>query len=262
MMNDRLRQVLVVVVTITLIVMNSLSNLRMFGAQTNGDVSNKYNTLITPAGYAFSIWGLIFLGLLGFAVYQALPSQEHNPRFRTAGPWYIINALANAAWSPIFNQEWIGGALAVILIMFVSLFMVMESLRINPRTDMAMMRPVKAAETWLARVPFSIYFGWLTVATILNITLWFRANNFDLSGVSEPVWAIGVLILGLIVGAVLYNRYRSAAFILIFTWAYAAIAVKQAATPTVQLFAGAGAIIAVLLAIYGFIAPKRRQVTI
>ena len=204
---------------------------------------------------------MIFLGLMAFAVYQALPSQRHNPRFRAAGPWYIINALGNAAWSPIFNQEWIGGALVIILIMFISLFMVMEALRINPRTDMAMMRPVKTAETWLARVPFSIYFGWLTVATILNITLWFRAHNFDLSGISEPVWAVGVLVLGLIIGAVLYNRYRSAAFILVFTWAYAAIAVQQAATPTVQLFAGAGAIIAVLLAIYGLIAPKRRQVT-
>ena len=261
MMNDRLRQVLVVVVTVTLIVMNGLSNIRVFGPQTNGDVSGKYNTLITPAAYAFSIWGVIFLGLMAFAVYQALPSQRHNPRFRAAGPWYIINALGNAAWSPIFNQEWIGGALVIILIMFISLFMVMEALRINPRTDMAMMRPVKTAETWLARVPFSIYFGWLTVATILNITLWFRAHNFDLSGISEPVWAVGVLVLGLIVGAVLYNRYRSAAFILVFTWAYAAIAVQQAATPTVQLFAGAGAIIAVLLAIYGLIAPKRRQVT-
>jgi tryptophan-rich sensory protein len=261
MMNDRLRQVLVVVVTVTLIVMNGLSNIRVFGPQTNGDVSGKYNTLITPAAYAFGIWGVIFLGLMAFAVYQALPSQRHNPRFRAAGPWYIINALGNAAWSPIFNQEWIGGALVIILIMFISLFMVMEALRINPRTDMAMMRPVKTAETWLARVPFSIYFGWLTVATILNITLWFRAHNFDLSGISEPVWAVGVLVLGLIIGAVLYNRYRSAAFILVFTWAYAAIAVQQAATPTVQLFAGAGAIIAVLLAIYGLIAPKRRQVT-
>lgn len=260
-MNDRLRQVLVVFVTVTLIVMNGLSNVRVFGPQTNGDVSNKYNTLITPAGYAFSIWGVIFLGLLGFAIYQALPAQRHNPRFRSAGPWYIISALANAVWSPIFNQEWIGGALVVILIMFISLFMVMEALRINPRTDMAMMRPVKAAETWLVRVPFSIYLGWLTVATILNITLWFRANSFDLSGVSEPVWAVGVLILGLMVGTVLYNRYRSTAFILVFTWAYAAIAVKQSTMPIVQLAAGAGAVVAVLLAIYGLIAPKRRQVS-
>ena len=70
-----------------------------------------------------------------------------------------------------------------------------------------------------------------------------------------------MLILGLMVGTVLYNRYRSTAFILVFTWAYAAIAVKQSTMPTVQLAAGAGAIVAVLLAIYGLIAPKRRQVS-
>lgn len=259
MLNDRLRQILVVFVTISLIVVNGLSNVRMFGPNTNADISAKYTTLVTPAGYAFSIWGLIFLGLLGFAIYQALPSQRHNPRFRSAGPWYIINAIGNALWSPIFNQEWIATALVVILIMFVSLFMVMEGLRINPRTQAAMMRPVKAPETWLARVPFSIYFGWLTVATIINITVWFKATSFDLSGLSEPVWAMGVLVLGLVVGAVLYNRYRSAAYMLVFTWAYAAIAAKQAAYPTLQIVAWAGAAIALLLTIWGLVAPRQQR---
>ncbi|MBO0933355.1 TspO/MBR family protein [Fibrella aquatilis] len=259
MLNDRLRQILVVFVTVSLIVMNGLSNVRMFGPTTNADVSAKYTTLVTPAGYAFSIWGLIFLGLLGFAVYQALPSQRHNPRFRAAGPWYIINGIGNALWSPIFNQEWIGTALVVILLMFASLFMVMEGLRINPRTEAAMMRPVKAPETWLARVPFSVYFGWLTVATILNITLWLKATNFSLSGISETVWASGVLVLALVVGAVLYNRYRSVAYMLVFTWAYAAIAVKQATYPTLQIVAWAGAAVALLLAIWGLIAPRQQR---
>ncbi|MEZ0608548.1 TspO/MBR family protein [Fibrella sp. WM1] len=262
MLNDRLRQFLVVFVTVSLIVMNGLSNIRVFGPNTNADISAKYDTLVTPAGYAFSIWGLIFLGLLGFSVYQALPSQRHNPRFRTAGPWYIINGIGNAIWSPIFNQGWIGLALAVILVMFASLFMVMEHLRINPRTDMAMMRPVKVGETWLARVPFSIYFGWLTVATILNITVWFRATRFDLSGISEPIWAVGVLVIGLIAGAVLFNRYRSAAYMLVFTWAYAAIAVKQADLPTVKFVAIGGAVIAALLALYGLFAPRQQRATV
>jgi hypothetical protein len=262
MLNDRLRQFLVVFVTVSLIVMNSLSNARVFGPQTNGDVSRKYDTLVTPAGYAFAIWGLIFLGLLGFAFYQALPSQRHNPRFRTAGPWYILNGIGNAIWSPIFNQEWIGIALMVILIMVGSLFMVMEHLRINPRTELAMMRPVKPGETWLARLPFSIYFGWLSVATLLNITLWFRATGFDLSGVSEPIWAVGLLVLGLIVGAVLFNRYRSVAYMLVFMWAYVAIAVKQTDVPTVKFAAIAGAIIAMLLAVYGLLAPKQQRAVV
>jgi tryptophan-rich sensory protein len=259
MLNDRLRQFLVVFVTVTLIVMNGLSNARVFGPQTNGDVSQKYNTLVTPAGYAFAIWGLIFLGLLGFAFYQALPSQRHNPRFRTAGPWYILNGLCNAVWSPIFNQEWIGLSVLVILVMFGSLFMVMEHLRINPRTELAMMRPVKPGETWLARLPFSIYFGWLSVATILNITVWFRYTGFDLSGVAEPIWAVGVLVLSFMVGAVLFNRYRSIAYILVFTWAYAAIAAKQADVPTVRYAAIAGAVAAVLLAVYGLVAPRQQR---
>ena len=140
MLNDKLRQILVVVSVVALLVMNYLSNTGAFGGQTNGDVSNKYHTLITPAGYAFSIWGIIFLGLIGFSVYQALPSQRHNPRFRAAGHWVIINGFLNAIWSPIFNQEWISVSVLVILAMLLSLWKVIDALQIRPR-------PVNVTET-------------------------------------------------------------------------------------------------------------------
>lgn len=240
-MPDRLRQILVVVAIIGLIAMNYLSNARVFAATTNADISRKYETLITPAGYAFAIWGLIFLGLLGFAVFQALPSQTDNPRFRAAGPWVILNAVCNAIWSPIFNNERIGLALVVILVMFVSLLLVMDRLRIGREQ-------VRRRETWLARVPFSIYFGWLTVATILNVAVYFKATEFDLSMLPEYGWSVAVLVIAFLVGVFLYNRYRSAAYILVFAWAYAAIAIKQQSVPYVPLFAWAGVVIALILA--------------
>lgn len=240
-MNDRLRQFLVVFSIISLIVMNYLSNVRAFAQTTNADVSRKYQTLITPAGYAFSIWGLIFLGLLAFAVFQALPSQRENPRFRAAGPWVILNAFCNAIWSPIFNNQQIGLALVVILVMFISLLRVMDTLRIGREM-------VRNRETWLARVPFSIYFGWLTVATILNVTVYFKATEFDLSMLPENGWAVSVLIVAFLVGVFLFNRYRSAAYILVFAWAYAAIATEQKHIAFVPLFAWIGVAAAVVLA--------------
>ena len=258
-MNDRLRQVLIVITIVGLIVMNALSNTGAFGGQTNGDVSAKYPTLITPAGYAFSIWGLIFLGLLIFAVYQALPAQATNRRFRAAGPWIMLNAVCNAVWSPIFNQEWIGVALLVILLMFFSLLMVVEKLEMNPRTDvprLAVPDPASSQETWLARIPFLLYFGWLTVATILNIAVYLKASNFPLSGLSESTWAAGVLIVGLVVGTYLFNRYRSVAYMLVFAWAYAAIAVKHQASQGILIVAGAGAVAAVGLAIAGLLSRR------
>lgn len=240
-MSDRLRQFLVVFSIISLIVMNYLSNVRVFAETTNADISRKYQTLITPAGYAFAIWGIIFLGLLAFAIFQALPSQRENPRFRAAGPWVILNAFCNAIWSPIFNTNRIGLALVVILVMFISLLIVMDRLRIGQEF-------VRWREIWLARLPFSIYFGWLTVATILNVTVFLKATEFDLSMLPEYGWAAAVLVIAFLVGIFLFNRYRSAAYILVFAWAYAAIAVAQKDVAYVPLFAWAGVVIAVVLA--------------
>lgn len=120
MQNDKIRQFAVLFSIITMIVMNYLSNAGVFGGKTNAEISDKYHTLITPAGYAFSIWGLIFLGLLAFGVYQGLGSQRTNTRFRTIGWWVVLNVLCNAIWSPLFNNEYIGVALLVILVMLFS----------------------------------------------------------------------------------------------------------------------------------------------
>ncbi|GAB2549257.1 tryptophan-rich sensory protein [Spirosoma aerophilum] len=262
--NDRLRQFSVMFSIITLIVMNYLSNVGAFGGQTNKVISDKYHTLITPAGYAFSIWGIIFLGLLAFAIYQGLGSQRTNPRFRAIGWWVVLNALGNAVWSPLFNNELIGVALVVILVMLFSLVIIEQRLLqrvavpvIQTDPDVTLPEsPATPTETWLARIPFSIYFGWLTVATILNVTVFLKATDFSLMGLSEQTWAMAMLVVGLLVGAVVFNRFRSVAYILVFTWAYAAIAVEQQGIGQIPLIAGAGAIVAVVLAIVGLISKK------
>lgn len=264
MQNDKLRQFLVVFSVVSLIVMNYLSNTGVFGGQTNGDVSNKYHTLITPAGYAFSIWGIIFLGLLAFAIYQAMPSQRANPRFRAVGWWVILNAVCNAIWSPLFNNERIGLALVVILVMLFTLVIIEQRLLearhvpvVAPDLDATLPEvSANAAQTWLARIPFSIYFGWLTVATILNVAVYLEATAFGLMGLSETTWATAILVVGLMVGAFVFNRYRSVAYILVFAWAYAAIAVEQSGNGQVQVTAVVGAVIAVLLAITGLVSRK------
>lgn len=264
MQKDKLRQFAVVLGIVLLIVMNYLSNIGAFGGQTNGNVSRKYQTLVTPAGYAFSIWGIIFLGLVAFAIYQALPSQRTNPRFRAVGWWVVLNAFCNAIWSPLFNNERIGLALMVILVMLFSLVIIEQRLLAKPHMPLVDINQdatlpessTSTAQTWLARIPFSIYFGWLTVATILNVAVFLKATEFSLMGLSEPMWAIIILIVGLLVGTVIFNRYRSVAYILVFAWAYIAIAVEQSNYSQVQLVAEVGAISAVVLAVRGLLNRK------
>lgn len=269
MQSDKLRQFLVVFSVVTMIVMNYLSNARVFGGTTNGAISDKYHTLITPAGYAFSIWGLIFLGLLAFAVYQALPSQRTNPRFRAIGWLVVINTLANAIWSPLFNNELIGIALLVILVMLGTVALIEHRLLVSRRFDrqeLSVVAPdpdatlpesaAPVAETWLARIPFSIYFGWLTVATILNVAVYLKATDFSLLGLSETTWAWAVLVVGLVVGAIVFNRFRSVAYILVFSWAYLAIAREQTEYDSVRLVAYAGAVVALGFAAVGLFTRK------
>ncbi|AQG81330.1 tryptophan-rich sensory protein [Spirosoma montaniterrae] len=267
--NDKLRQFSVVFSVVTMIVMNYLSNTGAFGGKTNGEISDKYHTLITPAGYAFSIWGLIFLGLLAFAIYQALPSQRTNPRFRAIGWLVVINTLGNAIWSPLFNNELIGVALLVILVMLVTVAIIEHRLLARrgfarPRVpvvapDLDATLPESAAppaETWFARIPFSIYFGWLTVATILNVAVFLKATNFDLGSLSESTWASAVLVVGLVIGAVVFNRFRSVAYILVFTWAYVAIAREQAGNGPVVMVGYFGVGFAVVAALIGLWSKK------
>ena len=268
MQNDKVRQFFVLFSIITMIVMNYLSNAGVFGGQTNGEVSDKYHTLITPAGYAFAIWGLIFLGLLAFGIYQGLGSQRTNPRFQAIGWWVILNAFCNAVWSPLFNNEQIGLALLVILVMLFSLVIIEQRLlerRHQPvvATDGNATMPEANAsptETWLARIPFSIYFGWLTVATILNVAVFLKATNFNLLGLAEQTWAVGILVVGIAVGTIVFNRYRSVAYILVFAWAYVAIAVEQAGNGRIEMVGGAGAGAAVGLAILGLISARKAPV--
>ncbi|MBC7572636.1 MAG: tryptophan-rich sensory protein [Spirosoma sp.] len=264
MQNDKLRQFLVVFSVVTMIVMNALSNTGAFGGMTNKAISDKYHTLITPAGYAFSIWGVIFLGLLAFAIYQALPSQRENVRFRAIGWLVVVNTLANAIWSPLFNNEMIGVALLVILVMLATAVMIEQRLLMQLRTPIVSTdldatlpeSPTTPAETWLARIPFSIYFGWLTVATILNITVYLKATAFNTQLLSSPTWAAAILVVGLVIGAWVFNRFRSVAYMLVFAWAYVAIGAGQGNVGQTAMIAWGLALVSIGLAASGFFSRK------
>jgi hypothetical protein len=240
MKSDKLRQFLVVFVVVSTIVMNYLSNALPFGGQTNAQVSNKYFTDFTPAGFAFSIWGVIYLGLLGFAVYQALPSQRTNPRFRAVGPLVILNGVFNSLWLPIFQNEWLFVSVLFISGILFTLYGINFGLRLNAAD-------VPTAEKWLVRVPFGLYFGWVTVATIANICVWLKSTGWDGGGLGGPVWAQMLVAVGLAVGLFVFSRLRSFSYLLVFVWAFAAIAAGQQGNGSVPLVAGIGAGIAALV---------------
>ena len=251
MKNVPLLRWLVLASTVLMITLNSLPA-SVFNGQSNAVMSRKYQTLITPAGYAFAIWGLIFIGVLAYAIYQVMPGQRSNPRFSAAAPWAIANMILNGFWTVIFGQEWIALATLVIIADLLTLYKIVDALGINRVR-------VSPIETAIARVPFSIYFGWLTVATTVCIAFFLKANGFDAFALGEQTWAVVMLVVALGIGAVVFNKYRNVAYMLVFTWAYYAISVQTRTIPMVPTVAIAGAVGAVVLAVIGLL--KRRKLS-
>ena len=134
-----------------------------FNGQETGAISDRFAIYFVPAGYVFSIWGLIYLGLIAYAIFQALPAQRENPRLRSIGGLFALASVANIAWIFLWHYEVFPATLAVMLVLLGSLIAIYLRLGTG-------LTQVSRAETWMVRVPFSVYLGWITVATVANAT--------------------------------------------------------------------------------------------
>ena len=148
-MSNLIRQIVNVVITIAVIVVNGLANALPLNGQTTGEISDRFDVYFVPAGYVFSIWGLIYLGLIAFTVYQALPSQRDNPHLKRIGYLYALSGVANIVWLFLWHYEQFVWTIVAMLVLLLSLIAIYVRLEIG-RTR------VPAVEAWLVRVPFSV----------------------------------------------------------------------------------------------------------
>ena len=237
-----------IVALILVIVVNALANILRFGGQTTGDVSNKYYSMFTPAGFTFTIWSLIYLLLAFFVVYQSLPAQRNDERLARISPWFKVGCAANALWMFAWHLEWIGVALLLMVVLLVSLVRIYQLLDI---VDAA----ASAGQRWLAQLPFSIYLGWISVATIANISALQAALGWNNAALEEVSWTLLKLAAAGALGAIMTLRRHDVAFGLVVGWAAFGIGAGQAATPAV---AGAAFTLSlIVLAIASFEALNR-----
>lgn len=225
-MKDILRQVSVIVSIFATIIVNSLANALPINGLNTGEISDRFRVYFVPAGYVFSIWGLIYLGLIAFAIFQALPSQRDNPRLRATGWWVVIGGLANIAWILLWHYEIFPLTILVMLVLLASLIIVYLRLGIGRSK-------VSKSETWLVRVPFSIYLGWITVATVANATSLLDYLEWTAFGIAAETWMIIILATVLVISALVSFTRRDVAYTLVILWALAGIGVKHAAQPAV-----------------------------
>jgi hypothetical protein len=220
MNKDLLRQITNVVAVIATIVINILANALPLNGQNTGDISDRFRVFFVPAGYVFSIWGLIYIGLIAFGVYQALPSQRANPRLRRVGYLFALSCLANIAW--LFCWHYGAFALSVIVVLALLLLLITIYLRL----EIGLVK-VRAAEKWCVDVLFSVYLGWISVATIANITDLLYYLGWAGGGISPQVWAVLMLAASVVLtGLMLFTR-GDVAYALVILWAALGIFIKQ-----------------------------------
>ena len=205
-----------VLVTITI---NILANALPINGLNTGQISDMFHVYFVPAGYVFSIWGLIYIGLIAYAVFQALPSQKENPRLQATGWWVSLGGLANSVWIFLWQYEKFPFTPIAMLTLLATLILTYLNLRTGKTK-------VSSAETWAVRVPFSIYLGWITVATVANVSDVLNFAKWNQFGLSAAAWMVIILGAVLVIAGLMNFLRRDVAYALVILWALAGIGAK------------------------------------
>jgi hypothetical protein len=222
-----------VAATILTIFINSLSNTSILGANTVGEISDAYPTFFTPAGYVFAIWGIIYALLLVFAIYQALPKQLNAPFIEKIGVYYILCSVANIIWIVLWVNDYV-------LFSTILMFLLLVSLIIIYRRLDSIGAQMSLRENLAVFLPFSVYLGWITVASIGNVAVTLVSLNWNGGGLSELSWTILMIGVAIAVTLIMILRKRDISFSLVLIWALLGILVKQSDMQNIVLTAGSG----------------------
>ncbi len=210
---------------ILMVVMNGLANALPINGVTSGEVSDKYFNLFAPAGITFSIWGVIYILLGIYTIYQivALRNQESYERLHLSkiNVLYCITSGANALWILSWHFEILWLSLILITVILVGLIFI--RLELDKVT-------LKSKEKWLIRLPFSVYFGWLTIATIANVAVLLVSLNWNGFGLSPVFWTVLILIIGIIISGLTTFRFKDIPYALVILWAYTGILIRHTST--------------------------------
>lgn len=233
---ERTTAILVVAAALITIGFNWLATTGWVGGVTPAEISDKYQTLVTPAGYAFSIWSLIYLGIIAFSIYQF--GLNISERVRSIRWLFIVSCFLNCGWIYFWHHDQIAVCLALIAALAVCLFLVALRLR---ETD-------NLKEFWFAKAPFSIYFGWVTAATLVNFAIFLVSRQIEVG-----IWlAVALIAIAGEFGLVIRFSLRNYIYPIAIAWAVTAIAVKQSGQTAIVVTA-AVVVVACLIAALSFV---------
>ena len=250
MNKDQVRQYINLLTVMLALGVNILATALPLNGQSTGEISDRFEVYFVPAGYVFSIWSLIFLGWIAFTIFQLQPSQRENPRLRRLGYLFALSNLANAAWLFCWHYNLFG--LSVLVMLTLLGLLIASYIRLNVNRS-----PVPRIEYWSVDVLFSVYLGWITVATVANISDWLYFVGWDGFGIPAQTWAVIMLAVASLLGLAMAWTRRDAGYLLVLVWAFIGIAIKQTGEPLVMVSAWLAAVLMAGLAIFSFI--RRRD---
>lgn len=238
--SDRLRAILVLLATFGTIGFNFLASSGRINSVTPEEISNKYLTPVTPAGYTFVIWSLIYAGMIAFGIYQLLPTTA--VKYRTIRTLYIVTCVLNCGWIYFWHYDQIAVCLGLIALLAAALFFINSSLKTTETSG----------EYWLVKMPFGIYFGWVTAAALVNFAVLLVYLQLDLSAQAWTLIAATLIMTAAVLAVLVRLKIANYFYPLAVAWALTGIAVKQSGN-TIVVFACAAGVVACLIATLSFV---------
>jgi hypothetical protein len=224
---------------ILVITLNVLANALPINGMTTGELSALYPNRFVPAGFTFGIWGVIYLALLGFIVFQFF--QSAGKAVTSIGTWFFVSCVANASWILTWHYQWPLLSLGLMLLLLFTLIKIYLALN-----------PLKWTSNWPAKVPFQLYLGWISVATIANTTAVLISYGWTGGPLPEVAWAAIMVAVAAIAGLFFATRYKDILYNGVLLWAFYGIYARQASEGLLQTtlyIAGSTLIVATLFAL-------------
>ncbi|MFP2996730.1 hypothetical protein ABN763_12505 [Spongiivirga sp. MCCC 1A20706] len=217
----RKRSVIISLVSMTfLLVLYGLTTSGIMGFNPVGEEGGYGAPLVVPSGYAFTIWAPIYLFLIAFPIYQYFKKAKESNHWNTLRNWYSINVLANGFWLVGAAYEWLWITVFLIVILLISLYQI----------NVLLLNIWKSGYTinfFAERVGFRIYFGWITLATALNISAALKFYEWDGFGLSETNWSLIILSVAATLAGLTFWKFRSVTYALVVIWAFGGLVHKH-----------------------------------
>lgn len=225
---------------VVMVGVNMLANIIPFNGITTAEVSALYPVLFTPAGYVFAIWGLIYLALIGFSIYQLSPQRLPDDFLKTISPAFICANLANSAWIVAWHYQIIAATVPLMaVLLFCQLWIYLKIVPFR--------QTFSARQSLFIVFPFSLYLGWISVATIANVSVWLFTLGWNGFGLSSVVWTMIMLTVGTLLGVLMLLRKQDMVYTLVLIWAFAGIQFKPQIETNIGAAAGLSTLVLILV---------------